>query len=215
MEANMKKGFKVNKAAGIVDIVYASLVMFVGIIMLFYLMIVGSLVSGSVGAAGGSQDEVGAAFGMVGVIVLTIVCALSVVHLVFGIKTLKFANASQQEYYASKSTLLVFAIIESVLLAISFAGIASSPEFATVPLMLIAVIVLRWIGFSYCHKGEKENPEHVVETTHSDEPQQATQNAPKKNDDNMFDSLEKLNKLRLDGAITQEEFEHMKKKIIE
>ena len=48
----MKKGFKVNKASGIVDIVYASLVMFVGIIMLFYLIIVGSLVSGSVGAAG-------------------------------------------------------------------------------------------------------------------------------------------------------------------
>lgn len=27
----------------------------------------------------------------------------------------------------------------------------------------------------------------------------------KKNNDNMFDSLKKLNKLRLDGAITQEE----------
>lgn len=33
----------------------------------------------------------------------------------------------------------------------------------------------------------------------------------KKNNDNMFDSLEKLNKLRLDGAITQEEFEQMKR----
>lgn len=31
----------------------------------------------------------------------------------------------------------------------------------------------------------------------------------------MFDSLKKLNKLRLDGAITQEEFDQMKKKIIE
>lgn len=37
----------------------------------------------------------------------------------------------------------------------------------------------------------------------------------KKNNDNMFDSLEKFNKLRLDGAISQEEFEQMKKKIIE
>lgn len=213
----MKKGFKVNKAAGILDIVYASLVMFVGIMMLFYLMIVGSLVSGSVGAAGGAESEVDAAFGTVGVIVLTIVCALSVVHMVFGIKTLKFANASQQEYYASKSTLLVFAIIESVLLAISFAGIASSPEFATVPFMLIALIVLRWIGFSYCQKGEKENQEQtqVVETTTLEAPQQTTESETKRNNDNMFESLEKLNKLRLDGAITQEEFDQMKKKIIE
>lgn len=32
----------------------------------------------------------------------------------------------------------------------------------------------------------------------------------KKNNDNMFDSLKKLNKLRLDGAITQKEFEQKK-----
>lgn len=130
MAANMKKGFKVNKASGIVDIVYASLVMFVGIIMLFYLIIVGSLVSGSVGAAGGSQDEVGAAFGMVGVIVLTIFCAL--------LKQLLLTNLNKQQKPRKKKT-----------------------------------------------------------------------------DDNMFDSLDKLNKLRLDEAITQEEFEQMKKKIIE
>ena len=41
------------------------------------------------------------------------------------------------------------------------------------------------------------------------------QKSSQKNNDNMFDSLEKLNKLRLDGAITQEEFEQIKKKIIE
>lgn len=41
------------------------------------------------------------------------------------------------------------------------------------------------------------------------------QKSSQKNNDNMFDRLKKLNKLRLDGAITQEEFEQMKKKIIE
>ena len=34
---------------------------------------------------------------------------------------------------------------------------------------------------------------------------------PKKITTICFDSLEKLNKLRLDGAITQEEFEQMKR----
>ena len=90
----MKKAFKVNKTSGIVDIVYASLVMFVGIIMLFYLIIVGSLVSGSVGAAGGSQDEVGAAFGMVDVIVLTIFCAL--------LKQLILTNLNKQQKPSKK-----------------------------------------------------------------------------------------------------------------
>lgn len=68
----------------------------VGIIMLFYLIIVGSLVSGSVGAAGGSQDEVGAAFGMVGVIVLTIFCAL--------LKQLLLTNLNKQQKPRKKKT---------------------------------------------------------------------------------------------------------------
>ena len=37
------------------------------------------------------------------------------------------------------------------------------------------------------------------------------QKSSQKNNDNMFDRLKKLNKLRLDGAITQEEFEQMKR----
>lgn len=36
------------------------------------------------------------------------------------------------------------------------------------------------------------------------------QKSSQKNNDNMFDSLKKLNKLRLDGAITQKEFEQKK-----
>lgn len=36
------------------------------------------------------------------------------------------------------------------------------------------------------------------------------QKSSQKNNDNMFDRLKKLNKLRLDGAITQKEFEQKK-----
>ncbi len=216
----MKKGYKVNKAAGIVDIVYASLVMFASLIMLVYLMIVGAAVSEVVGAAGGSQGEVDAFFATTGIVVFVITCALSVVYLVFGIKTLKYSNSSQKQYFSSKSALLAFAIVESVFLLFAFASIAASPEFASVPLLLIASLILRWIGYAYCVQGEKEEANKIVENNSQQADQQNTQNdaqqsEPVPNDDKMFQNLEKLNKLRVDGAITQEEFENMKKKIIE
>ena len=125
----MKKGRGCNLAAGIIDIVLASIFIIVG---LYNIVIAIDFVSSEEILA-----ELGSVFNVVGMVALL----FGATYLIFGIFTIKYVNLDVNDYYKKKNVLLVFSIIESV------------------NAVFLPSIILHWIGYGLMVKGSEENSE--------------------------------------------------------
>lgn len=125
----MKKGKGCNLAAGIIDIVLASIFIIAG---LYNIVIALDVVSSEEILA-----ELGSVFSIIGFVALL----FGAVYLIFGIFTIKYVNLDVNNYYKKKNVLLVFSIIESV------------------NAVFLPAIILHWIGYGLMVKGSEENCE--------------------------------------------------------
>ena len=102
---------------------------------------------------------------------------------------------------------LSFAIVESVILFFSIIEVATEfdPTSLVALLLMIAVVVLRYIGYAFTAQ---------VSGKLDQEAQSEVQPAKEEvsNDSINVDKLQKLTELKESGAITEEEYEHLRKK---
>lgn len=193
MEQKYKQARGVNLAAGIVDIVIGALA-FVGLI---YTIAIIAEASSSIPSE------------YIPIFVMSILISAAQVGcmLGFGIATICYAKAKGQAYCDKKPKFLSFAIVESVILFFSFIGVVTDfdPVSLVVLLLMIAVVVLRYIGYAFTAQ---------VSGKLDQEAQPEVQPAKKEvsNDSINVDKLQKLTELKESGAITEEEYEHLRKK---
>ncbi len=197
-EGNMEQKYKqargVNLAAGIVDIVIGAL----AIVGLIYAIAIIARASSSIPSE------------YIPVFVMSILISAAQVGcmLGFGIATICYAKEKGQAYCDKKPKFLSFAIVESVILFFSFIGVVTDfdPVSLVVLLLMIAVVVLRYIGYAFIAQ---------VSGKLDQEAQQPEVQPAKKevsNDSINVDKLQKLTELKESGAITEEEYEHLRKK---
>lgn len=205
----MKRGRGCNLAAGIIEIVYAAILVLGAAYIGFVMAIFGDMV----GAFGGPS---GAFNGLIIYIVL-IALALGAVFLAFGISTVKTCGKEPEEYYKKSTSILVFSIIETVLFGLTFAGINEEGSFVAI-VLLLSIVVLHWVGFALMKKGSKQvqtaekagdKNEEIKEQ--AIEVKEVVKPAAKKS---KIDELQKLMALKDSGVITEEEFEALKKDIL-
>lgn len=193
MEQKYKQARGVNLAAGIVDIVIGALA-FVGLI---YTIAIIAEASSSIPSE------------YIPIFVMSILISAAQVGcmLGFGIATICYAKAKGQAYCDKKPKFLSFAIVESVILFFSFIGVVTDfdPVSLVVLLLMAAVVVLRYIGYAFTAQ---------VSGKLDQEAQPEVQPAKKEvsNDSINVDKLQKLTELKESGAITEEEYEHLRKK---
>lgn len=197
MEQKYKQARGVNLAAGIVDIVIGALA-FVGLI---YTIAIIAEASSSIPSE------------YIPIFVMSILISAAQVGcmLGFGIATICYAKAKGQAYCDKKPKLLSFAIVESVILFFSIIGVATDfdPTSLVALLLIIAVVVLRYIGYAFTAQASGK-----LDQESQPEVQPAVQPAKEvvTNDSINVDKLQKLTELKESGAITEEEYEHLRKK---
>lgn len=193
MEQKYKQARGVNLAAGIVDIVIGALA-FVGLI---YTIAIIAEASSSIPSE------------YIPIFVMSILISAAQVGcmLGFGIATICYAKAKGQAYCDKKPKFLSFAIVESVILFFSIIEVATEfdPTSLVALLLIIAVVVLRYIGYAFTAQ---------VSGKLDQEAQPEVQPAKEEvsNDSINVDKLQKLTELKESGAITEEEYEHLRKK---
>lgn len=198
MEQKYKQARGVNLAAGIVDIVIGALA-FVGLI---YTIAIIAEASSSIPSE------------YIPVFVMSILISAAQVGcmLGFGIATICYAKAKGQAYCDKKPKLLSFAIVESVILFFSIIGVATDfdPTSLVALLLIIAVVVLRYIGYAFTAQASGKLDQEAQQP----EVQPAVQPAKEvvANESINVDKLQKLTELKESGAITEEEYEHLRKK---
>ena len=201
----MKRGKGCNLAAGIIEIVYAALLVLGAAYIGFVMAVFGDIID----AFGGPS---GAFSGLILYVVL-IALALGGVCLAFGIVTIKTCGKKPDEYYQKSTSILVFSIIETVMFALMFAGISEEGSFVAIAL-LASIVVLHWIGFALMKKGSKQVSEPEQAEVKNEEIKEQVKEVIISADEGKVEQLAKLLKLKKSGAITEEEFEILKKEIL-
>ena len=207
----MKKGRGCNLAAGIIDIILASFLIIAGI----YYLIVGSAFMNSNDAVLISAGEIVFIAGLVGLL-------LGAGYLTFGILSIKYAIASPEIYYAKKRAYLTFSIIESVVVIyFIYSVIAVGDALAIISLLIyLSAMILHWVGFGLMAKGRSEmtmsnNGVTVELKQNASIPQtQEVETQKQSFNENVYAQLTKLNELKQNGIISEEEFQEMKNKIL-
>ena len=202
----IKKGKGFNLTAGILDIIVSVFYVIVGFIMLC----AGSLfdaVGDAVTSAGGSGVEaelVGVFSAIIGVVFLL----YFVLYLTFGILTIKVANADANVYYAKTGRLLGFSITFTVFFALELIGVITAFDVSMLIGIILSLVILtfHWLGYGFANAGSKKFALSSAETTGGNNLQTA--------EPSVAEQLEKLSKLKESGAITEEEFNEMKSKIL-
>ena len=190
----MRKGRGCNLAAGIIDIVYAGLLL----IGALYILLLASTIGGI------PADIFGGLLTYIAIIALVFAGSL----LTFGIITIKICNKETEDYYQKSAPILVFSIIESVFLGLMFAGSETGESWIGIALLL-AIVILHWIGFGMMKKGAKEEDafaEPVILPKREEIKEQANEVAEPVEQDKL-QQLEKLVKLKKSGALTEKEFQ--------
>lgn len=193
MEKKYKQARGVNLAAGIVDVIIGAL----AIVGLVYIIVLIGEVSASI-----SSEYVP---------ILIMSCLTSAAQIGcmfgFGIATICYAKSQGQAYCEKKPKFLAFAVVESIILFISFIGVVTDfdPTSLVVLLLMAAVVVLRYIGYAFVSQ---------VYGKLDQEAQPEVQPAKEEvvNDSINVDKLQKLAELKESGAITEEEYEYLRKK---
>lgn len=184
---------KLNLAAGIIDIIIGSFVL----IGLIYLLTI-------INAFAGLSGTLGIGFALIFSVIIEIIligCLLG-----FGIATICFGKVKGQKYCEKKGSFLGFAIVETIVLVFEIATLATSFDVVSLIAILImaVVLVLRYTAYAYIKKvsGKLED---------SQEPENVEQKNSIEKEINL-EKIQRLVDLKNSGAITEEEFEQLKKK---
>lgn len=197
----MKKGKGCNLAAAIIEIILAAFLIIGGA----YYLIAGSAFS--------TSGEELAGLGSILVIIGAVALAFGVIYLTFGILTIKYTNSDAQVYYSKKNVLLAFSIVESVIIVYFIYSVISAGD----PLSFISFLIylsatiLHWVGYGLMNKGSKQYVEKPASVEVLTEEKKAEESAP---DAEMYSQLTKLNELKQNGVISEEEFQSMKDKLL-
>lgn len=200
------------KAGGIVSIVAWALNILLGAYLLgvlaYFMMVYSSM--------GVMDPELQAAL-LSSVITVIIPLAISIILVVYSIRTLKYSKLDCKEYASKKGTILFVAIVNLLNVVYSIISMIDSGFDWTsvvsilIVLALLASAILILIDFS---KAQKEaNAEKLAEQTaqniESANQTQTVVDAQVK-EETIEDKLEKLNKMKADGLISEEEYNQMK-----
>lgn len=203
MEQKYKQARGVNLAAGIVDIVIGAL----AIVGLIY----------AIAIIAGSSSSIPSEY--ISVFIMSILISAAQVGCMFGfgIATICYAKEKGQAYCDKKPKLLSFAIVESVILFFSFIGVVTDFDSVSLVVLLLmaAVVVLRYIGYAFVSqvygKLEQQETQNPVGQPVAQSTEQPAKEEVSKSEINV-DKLQKLAELKESGAITQEEYEYLRKK---
>lgn len=202
----MKKGRGCNLAAGIIDIILGSFLI-IGTIYYIYLF---NILRGS---------DYSRLFKSILIASIVLCIILGVMYLVFGILTVKFCQAKPGIYYARSKALLAFSIVETIIICyyifsiVSLFSVLTSISF----LIYLSSMVLHWVGYGIMLKGVQNDVEMTANGV-TVKPQ--TYEAPTAEiktsnfNEDIYTQLTKLNELKQNGIITEEEFQTMKYKIL-
>lgn len=198
MKEKLKSARKINLAAGILDIIVGGVAV-IGLIL-------------SIVTIAGIGGELAAYPEVVGILVLSIIIAAAEVGclLGFGIATVCYGSKPDEEYKKKKGKFLAFVIIETILVVFAIVGIVTSFSVTSVItlLIMIAVMILRWIGYAFVKQvAESGETTEVLETAKVEKPVEK----PVENKLDV-DKIQKLVELKNSGAISEEEYEYLKKK---
>lgn len=194
----MKSARKINLAAGILDIIVGGVAV-IGLIL-------------SIVTIAGIGGELAAYPELVGILVLSIIIAAAEVGclLGFGIATICYGKSKDKAYCNKKGAFLAFAIIETIGLffSIIITAVSFSVILLTTLIISIAVMILRWIGYAFVKQvAESGETTEVLETAKEVKPVEK----PVENKVDV-EKIQKLVELKNSGAISEEEYEYLKKK---
>ena len=211
----MKKGRGFNLTAGIMDIVVSVYYLIMGFIMCFASSFITALSQAIEETGGAGAEEVGAMIGTIIVLVGIMYLILAGLMLTFGILTIKVANGSEEEYYAKTGRLLGFSITLSVMLFLQIISIATTfNAMSLIALLIFAVIVVfHWVGFGLAKSGANAKDEPAVTIKLPKAEEKKVENGEVILDSDVA-KLERIAKLKESGAISEEEYNNIKSKIL-
>lgn len=183
--------------AGILGIVSHALMMILSLVS-----VVGIIAILDLGASSGADPDALAAVGIISLILIVICVVVGILGLIFNILAVKTWNKSTADYKAKKGkiiTAIVFNFIGAGVIFIAGNIIIS----VLVMLMLIASAVLLIVDL--CLEKKRVPVEAQVQET-------AKETVAKKTD--LEDRIEKLNNMKDQGLISEEEYQELKKSYI-
>ena len=198
------------KAGAITSIVAWSLNILLGIYVVAMLAYVISIAK-----AAGQLDESVQAVIITSVASIVVSIGISILLLVFSVKILKFARLDNKEYAAKKGTILFVAIVNLLNVVYSIISMAQDGFDWTgaisilIVLGLLASAILILVDYSKNNKElqAQELAEKAVATEVKAEPEVVN---PAPVEETVEDKLAKLNKMKADGLISEEEYNQMK-----
>lgn len=203
-----------SKAGSIVSIVSWSLNILLYIYIGYVLLVLISLMNAS-----GSGADASA----VTVLFLSVVAslAISIVLLISSIRILKFTKLDSKEFVAKKRTIIAIAVINILnALYCLFSLIGSEFDWTSavsiiIALGLLASAVLLIVDFVKCQK-EAQAEELAEKTAATAEQENTTQTVVdvQVKEESVEEKLEKLNKMKTDGLITEDEYNQMKSDLL-
>ena len=200
------------KVAGILNIVAYSLYTLTTIVMAYlsFVLIVG--LGGALSEATGSGNSV-VTTAIVSIIIPYLIrLALNIVCLVLSIRSLKLVKMSPADYEANKKRANALFVLNIIVVAFALLSIIISGfnAYVIIDVILWALLITAAVLYKVDMKKNAQAlaQEQVQATTVA--PASAVEPTVKPADDNSIEKLEKLNKLRTEGLITEEEYAKMK-----
>lgn len=192
MKEKLKQAKVLNLTAGIVDIVLGGLASIGFILIVVTLAEIGESLAFGWGII---------AFQLI-MLALQIGCLLG-----FGIATIVYKKKQGQEYCNKKGNFLAFAIVETVIAFISLLSVCVSFSILSliIVLLMIGTVAIRYVAYAFINKVSGKLDEDKSET----KPE-----AKEVGKDVILDKIQKLTELKNSGAISEEEFEEIKNKLL-
>lgn len=203
-----------SKAGSIVSIVSWSINILLYIYLGYVLLVLISLISAS-----GSGADASAVFALISTVVASL--AISIVLLIYSIRILKFTKLDAKEFVAKKGTIIAIAVI-NILNALYglFSLIGSEFDWTSavsivISLGLLASAVLLIVDFVKCQKEAQAEKlaEKAAATAEQENTTQTVVDVQVK-EESVEDKIEKLNKMKADGLITEDEYNQMKSDLL-
>lgn len=203
-----------SKAGSIVSIVSWSLNILLYIYLGYVLLVLFSLINAS-----GSGADASAVIALISSVVASL--AISIALLIYSIRILKFTKLGAKEFVAKKGTIIAIAVINILnALYCLFSLIGSEFDWTSavsiiIALGLLASAVLLIVDFVKCQK-EAQAEELAEKATATAEQENTTQTVVdvQVKEESVEDKLEKLNKMKADGLITEDEYNQMKSDLL-
>lgn len=199
-----------SKAGSIVSIISWSLNILLYVYCGYILLVLISLMNSS-----GAGADTSAVAVLISSVVASL--AISIVLLIFSIRILKFTKLGAKEFVAKQGTIIAIAVVNILnALYCFFSMIGNEFDWTSavsivIALGLLASAVLLIVDFVKCKKQAQaeELAEKAAVAAEQENTTQTVVNVQVK-EESVEDKLEKLNKMKADGLITEDEYNQMK-----